>query len=139
MSNRSNVVSPLPEQIMSSSYDIESAQQQQQQPPGQLTISTGMAVAELRAAPMPKTTSSTIAEKIKAQVVENILLISTIIAVLLGVGLGFLLREVTNLNKAEVAYFGFPGEMFLRALKLIILPLISSSLITGWTFFLFLL
>lgn len=78
-----------------------------------------------------KPTKNLIIDRLRRNFVENLLLILTIVAVALGVGLGFLIREVTNLNKGEIAYFGFPGEMFLRGLKFIILPLISSSLITG--------
>ena len=74
----------------------------------------------------------TFPQKVKKAFIDNILLFMTIIAVTIGVGLGFLLRETTNFNKPTQAYFGFPGEMFLRALKAIILPLISSSLITGF-------
>lgn len=75
--------------------------------------------------------NKTLQQKLKKIFMDNILLIMTIIAVAVGVGLGFLLRAVTDFNKPTQAYFGFPGEMFLRALKFIILPLISSSLITG--------
>lgn len=78
-----------------------------------------------------KPAKSLLMDRLKKNAVENILLIMTIIAVAFGVGLGFLFREVLTLNKAEIKYFGFPGEMFLRGLKFIILPLISSSLITG--------
>jgi Na+/H+-dicarboxylate symporter len=67
----------------------------------------------------------------KKQFKENILLITTIIAVILAVVIGFLIRSYTNLTPPQKAYFGFPGEIFLRMLKFITLPLISSSVITG--------
>lgn len=74
---------------------------------------------------------STTLNTIKKQMRENLLLIATIIGVCVGIGLAFILRETTNLTAVEKLYFGFPGELFLRMLKFLILPLIGSSLITG--------
>lgn len=72
-----------------------------------------------------------IRDTLRKQLKENILLIATILAVVIGIGLAFILRTYTNLSDAQRVYFGFPGEIFLRMLKFLILPLISSSLITG--------
>jgi hypothetical protein len=49
---------------------------------------------------------------IKKQFKDNILLIITVISVIIGIGLGFVLRIYTNLSVNEKAYFGFPGEVF---------------------------
>lgn len=62
---------------------------------------------------------------------KNILLILTVASVSFGIGLGFLLRATTNLSPKVIPYFGYPGELFLRGLKFIILPLVASSLICG--------
>ncbi|XP_010888577.1 excitatory amino acid transporter 3 isoform X2 [Esox lucius] len=62
---------------------------------------------------------------------RNWLLIATIVSVLLGIGLGVLVREYASLSQLDKQYFGFPGEMLMRMLKLVILPLIVSSMITG--------
>lgn len=62
---------------------------------------------------------------------KNILLILTITSVCFGIGLGFLLRATTHLSPKVTPYFGYPGELFLRGLKFIILPLVASSLICG--------
>lgn len=62
---------------------------------------------------------------------KNILLILTIASVSFGIGLGFLLRATTHLPARTLPYFGYPGELFLRGLKFIILPLVASSLICG--------
>ncbi len=69
----------------------------------------------------------------KENLSENILLISTVIAVCLGIGLGFLLRELAGPfeNKNIIMYMKFVGDLFLRMLKFLILPLIGSSLVSG--------
>ena len=64
-------------------------------------------------------------------IVFALFLLITIISVLVGILLGFLLRQFTNLNAIEKNYIGFPGELFLRMIKLLILPLIVSSLISS--------
>ncbi|XP_033029678.1 excitatory amino acid transporter 3-like [Lacerta agilis] len=62
---------------------------------------------------------------------KNLLLMATIVAVVLGIGLGVTVREYGNLSNLDKYYFAFPGEILMRMLKLIILPLIISSMITG--------
>lgn len=48
-----------------------------------------------------------------------------------GISLGVLVREYASLSHLHKQYFGFPGEILMRMLKLVILPLIISSMITG--------
>jgi len=52
------------------------------------------------------------------------------IAVILGIGLGFAFRNI-KLSEADKVYFGFPGELWIRSLKFISIPLIFFNLITG--------
>ncbi|XP_015218308.1 neutral amino acid transporter A isoform X1 [Lepisosteus oculatus] len=61
---------------------------------------------------------------------RNLLVILTVSGVLVGVGLGMAVRNL-NLTRAQMTYFAFPGEMLLRMLKMIILPLVVCSLISG--------
>ncbi|XP_066036960.1 excitatory amino acid transporter 3 isoform X2 [Chamaea fasciata] len=62
---------------------------------------------------------------------KNWLLLSTVAAVLAGIGIGMLVREYGKLSNLDKFYFAFPGELLMRMLKLIILPLIISSMVTG--------
>ncbi|KAK7910244.1 hypothetical protein WMY93_014928 [Mugilogobius chulae] len=62
---------------------------------------------------------------------KNWLLIATVVSVLLGISLGLVVREYSSLSHLDKQYFGFPGEILMRMLKLVILPLIISSMITG--------
>ncbi|KAJ4949311.1 hypothetical protein JOQ06_020827 [Pogonophryne albipinna] len=61
---------------------------------------------------------------------NNLLVILTVSGVLVGVGLGMMVRNM-DLTKAQMTYFAFPGEMLLRMLKMIILPLVVCSLVSG--------
>uniref|UniRef100_A0A3Q1FJJ0 Amino acid transporter n=1 Tax=Acanthochromis polyacanthus TaxID=80966 RepID=A0A3Q1FJJ0_9TELE len=62
---------------------------------------------------------------------RNWLLIATVVSVVLGIALGILVRQFAPLSYLDTQYFGFPGEILMRMLKLVILPLIISSMITG--------
>ncbi|XP_019640819.1 PREDICTED: excitatory amino acid transporter 1-like [Branchiostoma belcheri] len=61
---------------------------------------------------------------------ENLLLLLTILGVGLGILMGFLMR-MANLSDENIDYFSFPGELFLRMLKCMILPLILCSIISA--------
>ncbi|XP_011880148.1 PREDICTED: excitatory amino acid transporter-like [Vollenhovia emeryi] len=61
---------------------------------------------------------------------SNMLLALTIAGVLMGLGLGFLGR-LANLTPQSIILVSFPGELLMRMLKMFILPLIISSLISG--------
>lgn len=67
---------------------------------------------------------------------KNLLLILTIISVVVGIIIGIAVREVdlepdSNGYTLMVSLLSFPGEIFLRMLKMLILPLIVFSLIAG--------
>ncbi|KAJ8408413.1 hypothetical protein AAFF_G00258270 [Aldrovandia affinis] len=61
---------------------------------------------------------------------RNGLLALSVFAVLTGCILGFMLRN-QNLSTQAKIYFSFPGELLMRILKMLILPLITSSLMSG--------
>lgn len=61
----------------------------------------------------------------------NALTLLTLLAVIVGIGLGFGLRSSRSWTPREVMYLNYPGEMFLRMLRCLILPLIVSSLVSA--------
>lgn len=61
---------------------------------------------------------------------ENLLLMVTLSGVLFGIILGFGLRPL-DLGDDAVMLISYPGELFMRLLKLMILPLVIASLISG--------
>ncbi|XP_048730322.2 excitatory amino acid transporter 1-like isoform X3 [Ostrea edulis] len=61
---------------------------------------------------------------------SNLLVILTMIGVALGFGAGFLAREFDPSSDA-LMWIGMAGELYLRMLKSMIVPLIVSSVITG--------
>ncbi|XP_062851715.1 neutral amino acid transporter A [Trichomycterus rosablanca] len=69
-------------------------------------------------------------DKFRSFLRRNLLVILTVSGVLVGVGLGMMVRTM-NLTRAQMTYFAFPGEMLLRMLKMIILPLVVCSLVSG--------
>ncbi|XP_066437579.1 neutral amino acid transporter B(0) [Eleutherodactylus coqui] len=60
----------------------------------------------------------------------NALVLLTVAGVLLGAALGMAVRPL-QLDAAQVSRFSFPGELLLRLLKMIILPLVVCSLVSG--------
>ncbi|XP_029417121.1 excitatory amino acid transporter 5 isoform X3 [Nannospalax galili] len=61
---------------------------------------------------------------------HNGLLILSVLSVIVGCLLGFFLRT-QHLSPQEISYFQFPGELLMRMLKMLILPLVVSSLMSG--------
>ncbi|XP_036445152.1 solute carrier family 1 member 9 [Colossoma macropomum] len=62
---------------------------------------------------------------------RNLLLTLTVLGVIGGSVLGLLLRYVPDLDSDTLMLVSFPGDILMRMLKMLILPLIISSLITG--------
>lgn len=70
--------------------------------------------------------------KVGENMKENLLLILLLGSVVIGTGLGFAIRNsVGVMSKRDIMYLQFPGEMLMRMLKMLILPLVISSLIAG--------
>lgn len=71
------------------------------------------------------------ANKVQDFILRNLLTIMTVCGVLAGTALGVFLRATlgTHWSKREVMYLAFPGEIFLRMLKCLIIPLLMSSVI----------
>ncbi|XP_077319063.1 excitatory amino acid transporter 2 isoform X2 [Lithobates pipiens] len=62
---------------------------------------------------------------------SNLLLTLTVFGVILGAVLGGLLRMASPIHPDIIMVIAFPGDILMRMLKMLILPLIISSLITG--------
>nr|XP_033784571.1 excitatory amino acid transporter 2 [Geotrypetes seraphini] len=61
----------------------------------------------------------------------NLLLSLTVFGVIMGAVCGGLLRLAAPIHPDIIMVIGFPGDILMRMLKMLILPLIISSLITG--------
>ncbi|KRT85150.1 hypothetical protein AMK59_724, partial [Oryctes borbonicus] len=60
----------------------------------------------------------------------NLITILTIVGVFSGLAVGIILKHVKHQwTEREVKYVEFPGELFLRMLKVLIIPLLTASII----------
>uniref|UniRef100_A0A3B3XIB4 Amino acid transporter n=1 Tax=Poecilia mexicana TaxID=48701 RepID=A0A3B3XIB4_9TELE len=69
--------------------------------------------------------------QICSKMFKNLLLTLTVLGVILGAVSGMLLRVASPIHPDIVMVIAFPGDILMRMLKMLILPLIISSLITG--------
>ncbi|XP_056137409.1 excitatory amino acid transporter 2b [Lampris incognitus] len=69
--------------------------------------------------------------QICSKLFKNLLLTLTVLGVILGAVAGMLLRVASPIHPDIVMVIAFPGDILMRMLKMLILPLIISSLITG--------
>nr|AAB88287.1 glutamate transporter 2A [Ambystoma tigrinum] len=69
--------------------------------------------------------------KIWKKLTGNLLLTLTVLGVIMGALCGGLLRMASPIHPDIVMVIGFPGDILMRMLKMLILPLVISSLITG--------
>lgn len=71
-------------------------------------------------------------EKCLAILKNNVILILMVIGVGLGIACGIGLREVKPaLTERQIFLIKFPGDLLIRALQLLVLPLIVSTLVSG--------
>jgi solute carrier family 1 (high affinity glutamate transporter) protein 2 len=87
------------------------------------------------APPLPTTVRLTepdrpFAESVWAWLVANLLLVLTVLSVVGGLVGGCLLRYA-NYDDDFIMLIGFPGDLLMRMLKMLIIPLIVSSLVAG--------
>lgn len=87
-------------------------------------------LTEPRASPGNPGSSEPLPAKVKRIVRANLLVILTVAGVIIGVFIGLGVRNVA-LSRTQVIYIGFPGELLIRLLKMIIIPLVVCSLVSG--------
>ncbi|KAL3868596.1 hypothetical protein ACJMK2_041397 [Sinanodonta woodiana] len=78
--------------------------------------------------------SKSLCQKVKVAILNNLLIILIVTGVSIGIALGLGLRTDpawTPIEKRKIFYLRFPGDILMSMLKMLILPLIISSIITS--------
>ncbi|XP_069764611.1 neutral amino acid transporter B(0) isoform X1 [Narcine bancroftii] len=70
------------------------------------------------------------ADKLRGCIKGNLLVLLTVTGVIIGVVIGLSVRSL-ELTRVQIIYFSFPGELLIRLLKMIIIPLVVCSLVSG--------
>lgn len=71
-----------------------------------------------------------LSQRVRRIVMANLLVILTVAGVIIGVFIGLGVRQM-DLTRTQIIYVGFPGEILIRLLKMIIIPLVVCSLVSG--------
>ncbi|VDM36180.1 unnamed protein product, partial [Hydatigera taeniaeformis] len=66
--------------------------------------------------------------------VDNWFMITTVVGVIVGLGVGFALQKA-NLSEQGRVWLNLPGRLYIRILQLTILPMIVANIITGGRLF----
>ncbi|XP_068594755.1 excitatory amino acid transporter 1-like [Brachionichthys hirsutus] len=69
-------------------------------------------------------------DDVKRFFMRNAFVIFTVAAVIIGIFLGFALRPY-KMSDRNIKFFSFPGELLMRMLQMLVMPLLISSVITG--------
>ncbi|XP_030852419.1 excitatory amino acid transporter 1-like [Strongylocentrotus purpuratus] len=82
---------------------------------------------------MPRSESKSFCQKFTQFMFNNLLLILMILSLILGcaVGFGVKLGSDRDFTSDEIKFISFPGTIFLNMLKVMIIPLVVTSLIAG--------
>ncbi|VDP86222.1 unnamed protein product [Schistosoma mattheei] len=62
---------------------------------------------------------------------DNLFVTFTVLAVILGMTIGLLVKIYASPSPRTIYLLSFPGELLMNMLKMLIIPLIVSSLIAG--------
>ena len=73
--------------------------------------------------------------KLRMLLMENLLVIFMVISVIVGIVLGIALRSIWSPDeKRKLHYLRFPGDLLMNMLKMMIIPLVVSSLVSSLAF-----
>jgi Na+/H+-dicarboxylate symporter len=73
--------------------------------------------------------------KLRMILMENLLVIFMVISVIVGIVLGIALRSIWSPDeKRKLHYLRFPGDLLMNMLKMMIIPLVVSSLVSSLAF-----
>lgn len=86
--------------------------------------------AEARASRLTQPRKAPVDARARKWFAKNLLLVATVSSVVAGVLLGFILRQF-DLGSDAIMLVSYPGELVMRLLKLLILPLIIASMVSG--------